>query len=108
MTQCFIKDRTYTIKQVGDIDSLAYALTQVSWAVCNGFEYKGYLFLNDSTNSNEAQKYAIFKKDYPLQIESITFGWCTINQARKYIENFINGNYDRQNLRTNYKGYTID
>ncbi len=67
-----------------------------------------YLFLNDSTNSNEAQKYAIFKKDYPLQIESITFGWCTINQPRKYIENFINGNYDRQNLGTNYKGYTID
>ncbi len=100
----FHKDRVHTIKQVGDIDSLAYDLTQVSWAVCDGFEYKGYLFLNDSTNSNEAQKYAIFKKGYSLQIESLTFGWCTINQARKYIENFINSYYDKQNLGTNYKG----
>jgi hypothetical protein len=85
----FHKDRVHTIKKVEDINALAYDLTQVIWPRCNGFEFKGYLFLNDSADSTESKKYTIFKKDSAIQIETITFGWCTINQARKYIENII-------------------
>ena len=85
------KDTKQSIKQVEDIDSLAYSLTQATLEDCKGFEYKGYIFLSCSPDSKGAQKYAIYRKGYSFQIESITFGWCTINQARKYIENVING-----------------
>jgi len=98
------KDRKQSIKQVEDIDSLAHCLTQATLEGCKGFEYKGYIFLNCSADSIEAQKYAIFKKGYLIQVDSITFGWCTINQARKYIENIISENYDIQNLDNNYNG----
>lgn len=105
----FYKDGKYTVKQVEDIDSLAYYLTQIQCTDYNGFEYKGYLFINCSTNSNKAQKYAIFKKDSTLYLDTIAFGWCTLNQARKYIENVINSEYEnKQNIGTRYRRYTID
>ena len=42
-----------------------------------------YLFLNDATSGDGAQEYGAIKRlpDTWLQVESITFSWCTYESA---------------------------
>src|SRR5262249_4855835 len=73
-----------------DAEELARLLTARTWTLCTGFELGGYLFLNDSTSEDGAQEYAVVKRpaaagDPFVQVESITFGWCTPAQALEYI-----------------------
>lgn len=75
----------------------------MTWCCCNAFELEGYLWLNDSTCPDGAQEYAVLKRDggngKPIQIESITFGWCDETTALNYIRDTLAGKDDDNTFR---------
>ena len=80
-------------------EEVARLLTQSTWTLCTAMELRGYLFLNDSTSEDSAQEYALVKKPAGaggpfVQVESITFGWCSYDQALAYIRRALSGEYD--------------
>lgn len=85
----FHADRVWCVGPVASAEELACKLTETTWCCCTGFELGGYLWLNDSTSPDGAQEYAVIKKPgstgKPVQVESITFGWCDKVQALAYI-----------------------
>ena len=74
-------------------------LTESTWCCCAAFELGGYLFLNDSTSEDGIQEYAVLKRDggngKPIQVESITFGWCDAAKALEYIQETLAGKFDQ-------------
>jgi hypothetical protein len=91
--------RKRTVCPAASVEDLAHKLTQHEWAPNTGFELEGYLFLNDSTGSNSAQAYAIVKRSAEktgplLQVESITFGRWSYENALKHIQRALAGEYD--------------
>jgi hypothetical protein len=98
----FHSDRVWCVSPIASAEELAHKLTQTTWCGCQGFELNGYLFLNDSTSADGAQEYAVLKRDggngRPVQIESITFGWCDQPKALAYIRESLTGDYDRSHF----------
>lgn len=95
--------RRWCIDEVEDAEELARLLTARTWALCTGFELGGYLFLNDSTSEDSAQEYAVVKRPAApggpfVQVESITFGWCSPAQALEYVRAALAGEMDRTDL----------
>src|SRR3954452_5417891 len=92
--------RTWSVAPGASPENLAHKLTEYTWTTDTGFELDGYLFLNDSTGPDGAQEYAVVKrprepgKTY-LQVESITFGWCTPDWALLYVKECVAGKYDK-------------
>lgn len=90
--------------QVGEVESpedLARKVTETTWTLCTGFWVKGsdgYLFLNDSTSEDAVVEFAVIKgglKDPERnQIESITFGWCSFEEALEIIQEILKGDFD--------------
>ncbi len=84
----FFEKRVYKVKEVYDIDWLAQRLTRGTWCLCNGFKFSGVWFLNDSTSEDGVQEYAAITLDAAgnfIQVESISFGWCSVEKAKWYI-----------------------
>ncbi len=98
------KDRRWCVTPVPGPGELAQKLTKESWTLCTGFSLLGYLFLNDSTSENGAQEYAIVtqvERDGPfLLLESITFGWCSFQDALRYIHAAVAGDLDNSEIVT--------
>ncbi len=94
----FHDTRRWKVAPVASAEELARTLTEQTWCLCNGFELAGYWFLNDATSEDGGQEYAIVKKDgpggQPLQVESITMSWCSIDEALQYIADATAGRYD--------------
>lgn len=92
------KRRAHSRVEVPTAEDLAQKLTRNSWTLCSGFKYGDHLYLNDSTSEGGAQEYAVFRAtpdengEYE-QIESITFGWMTEEDALKMIEAIASGQY---------------
>ena len=92
------RDRRWVVQEAKSSEQLAADLTRTTWCGCNAFELDGYLFLNDATSPDGAQEYAAVKRDGPdgrmLQVESITFSWCSYDSALNLIRRAIAGDYD--------------
>jgi hypothetical protein len=78
---------------------LAAKLTQRTWTLCSGFTVQGherYLFLNDATHEDGAGEWGVLKTDGSthVQIESITFSWCRLDEALALIEDALAGRMD--------------
>ena len=86
--------RVWAVRNVESAAKLAELLTQFNWTGCTGFRLGGYLFLNDATSPDGAQEYGIVREKDGLQVESVTISWCTQEQAQKYIEAAVRGEYD--------------
>ena len=95
--------RVWCVSPVASAEELARMLTEMTWCCCNVFELGGYLWLNDSTCPDGAQEYAVLKRDggngKPVQIESITFGWCDEAKALEYIRDTLDGKDDLHSFR---------
>jgi len=65
----------YNVGTCQTFEELADKLLNYGWTLCTGFEYGGYLFLNDATSEDGAQEYAVIKDGF--QIESWTCSWMT-------------------------------
>ncbi len=83
------KKREYTVKRIETKEELADKLVNHIWCGCNGWLYGDMAFLNDSFSGDGAQEYAVFRDGH--QIESITFGWCDIDMAIRYITDLADG-----------------
>lgn len=102
------KNRRWVLFAVPTAEDLARKLTEMTWCGCNGFTVAGtdYLFLNDATSGDRAQEYAVVKRigadiivheggvSTALQVESITFSWCTYERALDLIRHVLAGEYD--------------
>src|ERR1019366_256654 len=93
--------RTHYAGSVPSARDLAEKLTTRTWCLCTGFHVEGhpdYLVLNDSTNEDAAAEFGIIKRTAKgfIQLESITFSWCSFDQALKYIEMALAGQLDAQ------------
>lgn len=96
------RHRVWCVSTVPSAEELARKLSEATWTLCTGFRVAGhedYLFLNDATSEDGAAEFGIVKRgvdgEQDLQIESITFSWCTDAQALAHIRAALAGNYDR-------------
>jgi hypothetical protein len=79
------KNRRFSISDVPEAE-LANKLVNYSWTLCTGFRCKGFLFLNDATSEDGAQEYAVIREGDSVQVESITFSWCSLEEAIGHID----------------------
>ncbi len=96
----FHEKRTWCVTPAESAEALARNLTERAWTLCTGFELTGYLFLNDSTSEDGASEWAVVRKPRGpgepfLQVESITFGWCSYEKGLSYVQRAIAGEFDR-------------
>jgi len=94
-------NRTWSVSTVESAETLAQMLSTSTWTLCTGFVVAGYpeyLFLNDATSEDGAGEFGVIKGGLQatahLQIESITFSWCTTEQALAHIQATLSGQYD--------------
>ena len=79
------------------IEDLCDILTSKVMTCCAAFklEHGGrrFLFLNDAKSEDGAQEYAILRLDRNawLQIESVTFSWCTKEKAVRIVTEILEG-----------------
>lgn len=91
--------RVWCVGEVESAEDLARKLTESAWCCCTAFQVQGfpqYYWINDSTSEDAAQEYAVLiqRNGQYIQLESITFSWCTQTQALQYITKTLNGDDD--------------
>lgn len=90
--------RRFKVEPAESARELAEQLATRTFCGCQGFEYRGVLFLNDSFSADGAQEYAVLvpvARDSYEQVESITFSWCSVPTAERYILEAARGDYKR-------------
>ena len=93
------RKRRWYVQPASSAEDLAEKLTEHSWTLCTGFSLGGYTFLNDATSEDGAQEYAVLKRRRRggfVQVESITFSWCTRGQAFALIRDVLAGKFDAE------------
>lgn len=101
--------RRWCVGPVATAEELAEKLTQSTWTLCTGFYVASaprYLFLNDATHEDGAAEFGVVAGDMDgphVQIESITFSWCTVAQALEHIRKTLAGEYDTSSF-----AHTVD
>lgn len=97
MNEVFHEKQLFFIAPVATANELAEKVTQMTWTLCTAFSLGDYPFLNDSTSEDGAQEYSVVKRqgDTFCQIESVTFGWMTLEGALKFIEETLAGTSDK-------------
>ena len=98
-------NRVWCVHEAESAELLARQLTEQVWVLCNGAfvrGHPGYLFLNDATCEDGAAEYAVIKgglgTDRHIQIESITFSWCTYESAVEHIQRTLRGDDDESDF----------
>jgi hypothetical protein len=92
--------RRWLLSTVASAEELARMLTQTTYTLCSGFYVAGhgeYLFLNDATHEDCAGEYACVKSLGPsewIQLESITFSWCSTERALDLVRAALAGEFD--------------
>ncbi len=91
--------RVWCVAEVASAEVLAEKLTSSVWVLCAGFQVAGhseYWFLNDSFTEDGAAEYVVVRRmdEGFVQLESITFGWCSAGEALSYIEKTLDGAFD--------------
>ncbi len=93
--------RRFCISPVASTAELAHMLTERTWTLCSGFYVVGhenYLFLNDATHEDGAAEFSVIVgglgAERHVQVESITFSWCSAERAFQFVQNAIAGRMD--------------
>lgn len=90
--------RRWCVSPAVSAEDLATKLSESTWTLCTAFEIGGYLFVNDSTGPDGAQEYAVLKPHsdgHWLQIESITFSWCSAEKSLDFVRRILVGEFDQ-------------
>ena len=101
------RQRRWGVGPVPSAEDLARNLTERTWTLCTGFFVQGhddYLFLCDATHEDAAAEYAIVRgrigsSEY-VQLESVTFSWCTLQKALDFVQQAISGQMDGSEFAT--------
>ncbi len=96
----FHKNRRWCLGEVDSPKELARRLTQFTWTLCTAFYVRGYeqyLFLNDATHEDSAAEFAVvlISGQEHIQIESITFSWCSADRALALVHQVLAGEFDK-------------
>lgn len=89
----FHSKRIWCVADVDTPEELAEKLTEHTWTLCTAFLLGNCLFLNDAISENGAQEYAIVVEENGKyrQVESVTFSWCSHEQALESVRQAIAG-----------------
>ncbi len=97
--------RVWQVAEIETVEELAHMLTEQTWVLCSGFSVAGhpeYLFLNDATCEDGAGEYGVIKGGLEspshMQIESITFSWCSYDSALGHVMKTLAGEYDESDV----------
>lgn len=94
------RNRVWSVSEAESAESLAQMLTQQVWTGCSAFRLGTYLYANDATSADGAQEYGILrvfsKPEWLVQVESITFSWCSIETALELIDKINSNQFDSQ------------
>ena len=94
------KRRIWTVTSLDLAEDLAYKLTQYTWCACNAFLLGQYVFANDATcaDGTRSTPYSVptGTRSELVQVESITFSWCTTERALELIQRILAGEFDAQ------------
>jgi hypothetical protein len=93
------RKRRWCVQPAATAEDLAAKLTEHSWTLCTGFSLGDYTFLNDATSEDGAQEYAVLaplEEGGHVQVESITFSWCTRERALELIREVLAGKFDAE------------
>ena len=95
------KHRRWCVSIVATPEELARMLAERTWTLCSGFSVAGheqYVFLNDATSEDGAGEYGVIRIDkdtgQQVQVESITFSWCTVEKALAFVQDALAGRMD--------------
>ena len=92
------KNRRWSVWPADSAEALAKMLVQATWTGCQAFTLGGYLFANDAFSGNGAQEYVVLKPSPDgnslVEIESITFSWCSEERALELIRETLSGKFD--------------
>jgi len=87
------------VTSVESAEDLARKLTEMTWVLLHRVCHRSLLWLNDATSPDGAQEYAVALRNDSdgsfLQIESITFSWCSYDEALSHIQRTLRGEDDR-------------
>src|SRR5690606_8979107 len=84
-------------------ESLAHQLTKLTWTGCQAFSLGPYLLANDAFSPDGAQEYGVLLPDSDnasrlIQIESITFSWCSEPRALELLNRMLRREFDKRVL----------
>ena len=91
-------NRSWSLQTLDTRERLAYKLAHLTWTSCQAFQVDGYIFANDSTGPDGAQEYAILRPISDelqlVQIETVTFSWCSEIKSLELIVQACIGIFD--------------
>jgi hypothetical protein len=89
----YFERRGYNPSPVSTAEALAIKLTQCNWTGCTAFSFGGFIFLNDASCEDGAGEWAIITtiNGRQVQVESVTFGWMSTEEALDYLLNKLPG-----------------
>lgn len=94
-------DRAWCVQLIDSAEVLALKLATQTWTLCSAFQIGNYVWLNDSVNDS-LQVYAVVKRQLDgsiVQIESTTVSWCDPLHVQQFIEQVLEGQFDRHARR---------
>lgn len=88
---------------VVSLEELAERLSSCTFPICAAFEWPDgkTRLLNDSFSEDGAQEFGVLRllEDRWVQVESITFSWCSKEKALDYLEQAARGDFDTAGMR---------
>ncbi len=76
---------------------LADMLVRNSWCLCVGFRCGDVYWLNDSTNEDAVQEFAVVRAQDLVQVESITVSWAGADDLVELAERFADASTETTN-----------
>lgn len=91
--------RRWSLRTAESAEKLAHQLTEFTWTGCQAFSLGEYILANDATSADGAQEYGVLRPDPEdgsrlIQIESITFSWCSEERALELLQRMFQGEFD--------------
>lgn len=90
------EDRVWCLEAVLSAEELAEKLTERAWPACQAFEFKGYIFANDSADMRG--HFVVMKREHATEflvlLESINFSVWQKSQALAFVQKATMGDFD--------------
>lgn len=83
------RERVWQVRDLSPEELAGELKRHSTWSCCSGFRAAGMLWLNDATSPDGGQEYAVVRESDGRQVESVTVGWCTLDDLQAYINKYI-------------------
>lgn len=83
-------NRSFSVTE-STVENFIHWVKTHTLTLCSGFQIEHLVFLNDSSDENSLQEYAVIDSRSGKQIESITVSWIEADQLREMIQGYLDG-----------------